>query len=142
MTREVDRPPGGRHAPQNNEWSDWLLHVREADDPAYERVVRSVVETYADRVLDHARLSPGMTLVDIGTGDGVLAFRAIERDTEAACAANSPHPWAARLRRILAEQFDPEERTLFEQMVWPTVESGKNIATDRSAYLSARKPPH
>ena len=55
---------------------------------------------------------------------------------------NSPHPWAAPLRRILAEQFDPEERTLFEQMVWPTVESGKNIATNCSAYLSARKPPH
>jgi ubiquinone/menaquinone biosynthesis C-methylase UbiE len=297
---------------RTDEWSDWLLHVRHADDPTYERIVRSVVERYADRVLDDACLSPGMTLVDIGTGDGLLAFRAIERigaalrvmltdisepmlrhteasavqrgvsgqcrfircsaealtgiddssadvvaaraaiayvpdkaaafrefvrvlkpggrvaiaepilqdeaffvralkkrvddpaqrkdpfltllhrwkaaqfpDTEEACAAspitnfserdlvnlarnagladihlelhidvlpshikswevfldNSPHPWAPPLRRILAEQFDAEERGFFEMMVRPTVESGKNIATDRIAYLNARKPP-
>jgi arsenite methyltransferase len=312
MTDDVDRPSGGAHALQTDEWSDWLLHVRHAGDPAYGRIVRAVVERYADRVLDTACLSPGMTLVDIGTGDGLLAFRAIERigatlrvvltdisepllrhaeksavqrgvsgqcrfiqcsaealagiddasadvvaaraaiayvpdkaaafrefhrvlkpggrlaiaepilqdeaffaralkkrvddpaqrkdlfltllhrwkaaqfpDTEEACAAssltnfserdlvnfarncgladihlelhidvfpslikvwdvfldNSPHPWAPPLRRILAEQFDAEERQFFEQMVRPTVESGKNIATDRIAYLNAIKPP-
>jgi arsenite methyltransferase len=60
-------------------WSEWLLHRRHADDPAYERVVHSVVERLADRVLDDAKLSPGMTLADIGAGEGLLAFRAIER---------------------------------------------------------------
>jgi arsenite methyltransferase len=60
-------------------WSDWLLHRRHADDPAYERVVRGVVEGLADRVLDDAKLSPGMILADIGAGEGLLAFRAIER---------------------------------------------------------------
>jgi arsenite methyltransferase len=60
-------------------WSDWLLHRRHADDPAYERVVRGVVEGLADRVLDDANLSPGMILADIGAGEGLLAFRAIER---------------------------------------------------------------
>jgi arsenite methyltransferase len=33
----------------------------------------------ADRVLDAAQLAPGKTLVDIGTGDGLIAFRAIEQ---------------------------------------------------------------
>jgi ubiquinone/menaquinone biosynthesis C-methylase UbiE len=60
-------------------WSDWLLHRRHADDPAYEQVVRRVVERLADRVLDDAQLSAGMTLADIGAGEGLLAFRAIER---------------------------------------------------------------
>src|SRR5258708_29541567 len=60
-------------------WSEWLLHRRHADDPAYGRVVESVVERVADHVLDDAKLSPGMTLADIGAGEGLLAFRAIER---------------------------------------------------------------
>jgi len=37
------------------------------------------VQRYADAVLDDAHLFPGMTLADVGTGDGLLAFRAIER---------------------------------------------------------------
>lgn len=69
---------GGPH-PAADLWSDWLLHRRHADDPDYERVLREEVEQYADRVLDAARLAPGMTLADIGTGEGLLAFRAIDR---------------------------------------------------------------
>jgi arsenite methyltransferase len=60
-------------------WSEWLLHRRHADDAAYAQVVRAAVTGYADRVLDHAKLSNGMTLVDIGAGEGLIAFRAIER---------------------------------------------------------------
>jgi ubiquinone/menaquinone biosynthesis C-methylase UbiE len=65
--------------PQPDEWSEWLLHRRHGDNCEYEAIVRRVVEGYADRVLDDAHLFPGMTLVDIGAGDGLLAFRAIER---------------------------------------------------------------
>jgi arsenite methyltransferase len=302
----VDRQDG-----QTDEWSEWLLHRRHADDPAYQEVVKSVVRRYADHVLDDARLAPGMTMADIGAGEGVLAFRAIERigatinvvltdisapmlhhaesiaaglgisnqctflecsaeslaaiadstmdvvaaraavayvsdkgaafnefyrvlkpggrismaepilqdeaffaralrkrvdaqapppdqflrllhrwkaaqfpDSEEKCAASphvnyserdllnfvrnsgfaeihlqlhidvapslitsweifldsSPHPWAPSLRSVLAQQFSAEERDFFEAMVRPTVESGKNLTTDRIAYLNARKP--
>jgi arsenite methyltransferase len=64
---------------QSDEWSDWLLHSRHADNPDLEQVVRSAIERYADRVLDGARLAPGMTVADIGTGDGLVALRAIDR---------------------------------------------------------------
>ena len=60
-------------------WSEWLLHRRHADDPNYGRVVQSVVEGFADRVLDGAQLAAGMTLVDVGAGEGLVAFRAIGR---------------------------------------------------------------
>jgi ubiquinone/menaquinone biosynthesis C-methylase UbiE len=64
---------------ESDVWSDWLLQKRHADDPAYSRVVQSVVEGYADRVLDGAQLGDGMTLVDVGAGEGLVAFRAIDR---------------------------------------------------------------
>ncbi|MFM0732671.1 class I SAM-dependent methyltransferase [Paraburkholderia sediminicola] len=60
-------------------WSDWLLHTRYAGDPDQERSLRTDLQRYADRVLDGARLVSGMTLADIGAGDGLIAFRAIER---------------------------------------------------------------
>jgi hypothetical protein len=52
----------------------------------------------------------------------------------------SPHPWAPPLRQIFAEQFTTAERELFEQMVRPTVESGKSITTERTAYVQAQRP--
>lgn len=60
-------------------WSEWILHHRDADDPVFGQVVRAEIERHADRVLDGARLRSGMTLVDIGSGDGLVAFRALER---------------------------------------------------------------
>ncbi len=48
-------------------------------------------------------------------------------------------PWAPSLQRILKEQFSHAERWLFESVVRPTVESGKNPTVDRIAYLIAIK---
>ena len=292
-------------------WSEWLLHRRQADDPAYSRIVQATVESYADRVLDGAQLAGGMTLVDVGAGEGLVAFRAIDRigpslrviltdlsgpmlryaesaalqrnvraqctflectaeklegiadasvdavatravlayvadknaalgecfrilkpggrlsiaepilqddafyaralrkrvedqslpidrfltllhrwkaaqfpDTEEVCAKSpianyserdllnmvrgagfgqihlqlhidvapslitswdvflgtSPHPWAPSLKQILAEQFTPDDVEFFEHLIRPTVESGKNVTTDRAVYLQAQKP--
>jgi ubiquinone/menaquinone biosynthesis C-methylase UbiE len=76
MARHVT---GARADSTADEWSQWLLHRRHGDDAAFAGAVRAEVERYADRVLDAARLAPGMTLADIGAGDGLVAFRAIER---------------------------------------------------------------
>ncbi len=62
-----------------DEWSDWLLRGRSAGDADFARAVQGVVDGYAERVLDGARPGPGMTLLDVGTGEGVVAFKAIER---------------------------------------------------------------
>jgi ubiquinone/menaquinone biosynthesis C-methylase UbiE len=71
----TDTQPGG----DSDEWSRWLLHVRHGGDSSFDTTIRGTLENFADRVLDGARLAPGMTLADIGTGTGLVAFRAIER---------------------------------------------------------------
>ena len=65
--------------PGSDEWSRWLLQVRSGGDPDFDRYLRGEVLAYADRVIDQAGLQPGMALADIGTGDGLVALRAIER---------------------------------------------------------------
>lgn len=96
---------------QSDVWSEWLLHRRHADDPDYGRIVRNVVEDLADRVLDAAKLSSGMTMADIGAGEGLLAFRAIERIGPSlrvvltdVSAPMLRHAEAAALKRAVASQ--------------------------------------
>ncbi|MDE8346259.1 MAG: class I SAM-dependent methyltransferase [Acidocella sp.] len=60
-------------------WSNWLLHRRQADDNTYAQEVRAQVAGYVDRVLEAAMLRPGMVMLDVGSGEGVVAWRAIER---------------------------------------------------------------
>jgi arsenite methyltransferase len=65
--------------PATDIWSQWLLHERDAGDPQLRQAVSTLVGRYSDRLLDGARLAPGETLADIGSGEGLVAFRAIER---------------------------------------------------------------
>lgn len=60
-------------------WSEWLLHKRHGGNSRFEEVVRDRLNEIRSRVLDGARLQAGMTMVDIGAGDGLVAFGAIER---------------------------------------------------------------
>jgi arsenite methyltransferase len=64
---------------QDDEWSRWLLQQRHGGDQAYDAYVQRRVVSYADRLLDAARLEPGHTLLDLGSGEGLVPFRAIER---------------------------------------------------------------
>ncbi|CAB3641328.1 2-methoxy-6-polyprenyl-1,4-benzoquinol methylase, mitochondrial [Paraburkholderia sediminicola] len=64
---------------QSDVWSDWLLHIRHGDDPAHEQALHVELKHQVDRVLAGARLAPGMTLADIGTGDGQIGLSAIDR---------------------------------------------------------------
>jgi arsenite methyltransferase len=65
--------------PESDEWSRWLLHVRHGGDPSFGKKILGKLNAYADRVLDGAGLAADMTLADIGSGEGLVAFRAIDR---------------------------------------------------------------
>ncbi len=72
-------PVSPSSTPEDDIWSEWLLHRRHADDPQWEPAAQHRIERCADRVLDNAHLAPGMRLLDVGTGDGLVGLRAIAR---------------------------------------------------------------
>jgi len=74
----MQNTPQGIESP-SDPWSQWLLHRRHGGDPDLERVIRGLVEGIRDHVLDGAKLKPGMVLVDVGAGDGLIPFGAFER---------------------------------------------------------------
>jgi len=66
-------------ATQSDIWSDWLLHRRHGDSAQQADNLRPAIDSYAARVLAGAQLQSGMTLVDVGTGEGLIALLAIDR---------------------------------------------------------------
>ena len=64
---------------QSDVWSEWLLRRRNGNDPEEESVIRRKVERFRDRVLEGAGPLAGKVLLDVGAGDGLIAFGAFER---------------------------------------------------------------
>ena len=61
-------------------WHRWLLNVRFGGDAeARQQVLTQRLYLVRDKVLDKAQLQPGDTLLDVGAGDGLIAFGALER---------------------------------------------------------------
>ena len=61
-------------------WHRWLLDVRFGGDAAArQQDLTAFLYPVRDTVLDRARLQPGETLLDVGAGDGLIAFGALER---------------------------------------------------------------
>jgi arsenite methyltransferase len=56
-----------------------LLDVRHGGDAAYREQVLKSLYPVRDEVLDRAALRPDDTLLDVGTGDGLIAFGALDR---------------------------------------------------------------
>lgn len=69
---------GMTEAPQDV-WSRWLLHRRDADNSEAKRLALEYLRPIRDRVLDNAGVNEADTLLDVGCGDGLVAFGALER---------------------------------------------------------------
>src|SRR5438874_4288336 len=60
-------------------WAEWILERRFGGDAEAARVSLEELGRVRDRVLDRAELQAGEALLDVGCGDGLIAFGALER---------------------------------------------------------------
>ena len=60
-------------------WAEWVLRTRHGDSPARHAEAMRVLGPIRDRVLDGAAPAPGETVLDVGCGDGLLGFAALDR---------------------------------------------------------------
>lgn len=60
-------------------WSQWLLNRRFGGDPERMKKMLDFLYPVRDKVLSPIHLNAGETLLDVGCGDGLIAFGALER---------------------------------------------------------------
>ena len=60
-------------------WAEWIRTRRTGGDPEHEQRMLAELARVRDRVLDNAALAEGETLLDVGCGNGLIGFGAMER---------------------------------------------------------------
>jgi arsenite methyltransferase len=60
-------------------WAEWIRTRRSGGDPEYEAKTLENLAVVRDRVLDAAALERGETLLDVGCGNGLIGFGALDR---------------------------------------------------------------
>lgn len=60
-----------------DQWAQWLLKRRHGGDPQKQKAMLQSLSQVRDKVLQNARLAQGETLLDVGCGDGLIAFGAL-----------------------------------------------------------------
>lgn len=66
-------------AAEADQWSRWLLERRDAGDERQRSITLGHLVSVRDRVLDLASPLDGATLLDVGTGDGLIGLEALKR---------------------------------------------------------------
>jgi arsenite methyltransferase len=93
-------------------WSEWLLRRRFGSDPDVERLHMERLRATRDRVLDRAELEEQERLLDVGCGDGLVAFGALERGASLVIFSDISHDLLDESRR-LATQLGVVDRCRF-----------------------------
>lgn len=64
-------------------WLDWLVRGRDAGDIEARRHTLAMLLPIREEILDKANIQPGETVLDVGTGEGLLGIAALQRVGEA-----------------------------------------------------------
>jgi arsenite methyltransferase len=118
-------------------WAEWLLSRRyggETQTPEW----AARLEEVRDSVLDGARLRPADTVLDVGSGDGLIAFGALERDAGEAIFVDVSGDLLAHARE-LAAKLGVADRCRFVQAAAENlapIETGSvDVVTTRSVLI-------
>lgn len=64
---------------EGDPWATWLLERRHGEDLDQLKSTLKELQPVRDRVLENAAIVPGHTVLDVGAGDGLIGFGALER---------------------------------------------------------------
>jgi SAM-dependent methyltransferase len=63
-------------------WAEWLRNRRTGGSPEERRKLLDALAPVRDKILDDAEVGPGVTVLDVGCGDGLVGLGALERGAD------------------------------------------------------------
>jgi arsenite methyltransferase len=119
-------------------WSEWLLVRRFAGDADVEARWLEELQATRDRVLDATEVSEDETLLDVGCGDGLIAFGALERGAATVVFSDISQDLLEESRRI-ATQLCVLDRCRFvlaaADDLAPIADASVDVVTTRSVLI-------
>jgi arsenite methyltransferase len=70
------------HQAQRDIWAEWLSDHRHGGDPDVRREMLGQLAEVRDKVLDRAGFAAGESLLDVGCGEGLVGFGALQRGAD------------------------------------------------------------
>jgi arsenite methyltransferase len=121
-------------------WAQWLAERRFGGDPAWRTNVLEQLVPVRDRVLDNAQLREGDVVLDVGAGDGLIGFAALERvGEEGRVLLSDVSDDLLTTCREIAVALDVSDRCSFVQATaddLSAIESGSvDVVTTRSVLI-------
>lgn len=130
----------------HDQWAAWLLRRRHGGDPDELRHTIERLAKIRERLLHNAAVTTGETLLDVGTGDGLIAFGALVRVGESGRVIFSDVSQdLLDHTRSLAEQLGVLNRCQFVRVpaedLAPISTASVDVVTTRSvlAYVGAKR---
>jgi arsenite methyltransferase len=119
-------------------WAAWLRRRRSGGDEALEaRTVDQLTQT-RERILDNAAFESGESLLDVGCGNGLVAFGALGRDAARVVFADISRPLLDECRSIAADAGVLDRCEFVEapaDALVPIEDSSVDVVTTRSVLI-------
>ena len=129
-------------AASRDRWAQWLAERRFGGDDDVRREFLDKLGRTRDRVLDAARLEAGETLLDVGCGDGLIAFGALERGAGEVIFSDISQDLLDE-SRSLARDLGVEERCRFVRApaedLSPIEDGSVDVVTTRSVLIYVKE---
>lgn len=128
------------NADDQDKWATWLLEGRDGGDPEQRAKSLEHLLPIRDRVLENARIADGDVVLDVGGGDGLIAFGALDRvgDTGSVLLTDISPDLVAHASRVADDLGESERMSLVvarAEGLEPIEDLSVDVVTTRSVLI-------